>query len=100
MKCECEIGMVLACQVEECSYNQGRECRAERITAGDAGSHAACDTFTTGQDAQPHPGQSMVSNCEVSRCKFNDQSGTCDAPAVSLGQHEQHAECDSFVPGR
>lgn len=99
MKCECEIGMVLACQVEECSYNRGRECQAKEVSVGGGdGMHAACDTFTIQENTQPQPGQSTVTKCDMSRCKFNDQAGACQAPAVSLGHHETHAECDSFVP--
>lgn len=98
MKCECEIGMVLACQVEDCSYNQGRECQAAEISVGgEDGTHAACDTFTTQYEVNKQPGQSMVEHCDITRCKYNDHEG-CQAPAVSLGHHEAHAECDSFVP--
>ncbi|MEW6019493.1 MAG: DUF1540 domain-containing protein [Pseudomonadota bacterium] len=91
------MGMVLACQVEECSYNQGRVCRAGGIMVGDRGTHAACDTFTT-EPAEQKLAEPMVSDCEVSVCRFNDEAGVCHAPAVSLGRHEGHAECDSYIP--
>jgi hypothetical protein len=96
MKMECEIGMVIACQVQECSYNENRECHAGKIQVGDVGTHAACDTFTTAQ-VEEQGSQVMVENCDVSKCKFNEHM-MCRAPAVSLGHHETHAECDSYVP--
>ena len=97
MKMQCEMGMVLACQVEQCSYNRKRECQAGRIQVGDMGTHAACDTFTTEEVQQNQGGQPIVANCDVEACKFNNEE-ICQAPAVSLGHHETHAECDSFVP--
>lgn len=96
MKMQCEMGMVLACQVEQCSYNQKRECQAGRIEVGDRGTHAACDTFTTTKVEQTTE-QPMVASCDVEICKFNNEE-MCQAPAVSLGHHETHAECDSYVP--
>lgn len=97
MKTECEMGMVLACQVDACSYNRNLECRAGQIEVGGC-EHAKCDTFTTGQIEELETAQPMVANCDVSDCKFNQDARNCQAPAVSLGHHGQHAECDSFVP--
>lgn len=97
MKTECEMGMVLACQVDSCSYNRNLECRAGEVEVGDC-SHARCDTFTTNQVEELETGQAIVASCAVAECKFNQDAVTCTAPAVSLGHHEEHAECDSYVP--
>ena len=98
MKIECEMGMVLACQVDACSYNRNLECRAGEIEVGSCEQHARCDTFTTQPAEELEAAQPMIAKCDVAGCKFNQDARMCRAPAVSLGHHELHAECDSFVP--
>ncbi|MCL4473031.1 MAG: DUF1540 domain-containing protein [Actinobacteria bacterium] len=97
MKMECEMGTVLACQVDACSYNRNLECRAGQIEVGGC-EHAKCDTFTTEQVEELETAKPMVAACDVAGCKFNENATMCLAPAISLGHHAEHAECDSFVP--
>lgn len=85
---------VLSCQVEDCAYNQSRECHAPAVSVGS--DHAMCDTFT--KSGMPRPeAQPMVASCHIDECQFNQQLA-CEASGINVAQHEEHADCDTFAP--
>jgi hypothetical protein len=87
---------VLSCNVNECAYNQNRECHASSIMVG--ADHPTCDTFTKSipsnisKEAMPE-----VSKCSVENCRFN-QNLICQAPGITVGHHMEHADCATFLP--
>lgn len=90
-----EEGRVTNCTVEECSYNQNRECHAPAIEVGTE--HPMCDTFTTSQVSQSSEAMPMISRCDVDVCKFNE-SLMCHAPGITVDHHSEHADCLTYTP--
>lgn len=86
---------VLSCQVNECGYNDSKECRAPVVYIGS--DHAACDTFTEvgvpQLDAEP-----KIASCHIDECRFNEQMA-CNASGIDVARHQQHADCGTFLPG-
>jgi hypothetical protein len=37
-----------------------------------------------------------VGACKVNHCKFN-KSLTCSAPGITVGHHEHHADCKTYI---
>ena len=88
-----DVGAVMTCMSVQCSYNKHEECLAPSISVGD-GDHAACDTFTTGQ-VECASIDATVTRCQVSACAWNDIHH-CDASGITLGNHQDHADCMTF----
>lgn len=90
-----DSGLVLACNVEQCSWWRNRECHAMNISVGDM--HPTCDRYTTAAVDQQDSELPQVDNCLVQQCKYNDANG-CVAPGITVGHHAEHADCETFVP--
>lgn len=90
-----EEGHVLSCTVDECTYNQSRECHAPAIVVGSE--HATCDTFTKGEARAMTEATPPVSKCSIDACKFN-QNLMCHAPGITVDYHSAHADCLTYVP--
>lgn len=85
---------VLSCGVTECAYNRNKECHAPSISIGSG--HAICDTFThTGSPQESS--MPSVAACQIQDCQFNQNLG-CQAPGITVWNHEQHADCVTFLP--
>jgi hypothetical protein len=85
-------GRVETCLAEECSYNCADECCAPKIVVGK--DHPACDTYTT-QPVQRSQEESMVGQCAVQDCHFNDHM-SCDAAGITVLRHSGHADCGTY----
>lgn len=85
---------VLSCGAQECAYNENKECHAPSISVGD--DHPQCDTFT--RSAVPaEAAMPAVAACQISDCQFNSDLN-CQAPGITVWNHEQHADCATFLP--
>lgn len=91
-----EMPKVLTCSVEECSFNRDKKCHALAINVGDA-KHPACDTFTT-MSGKGGASESVagIGACKTNGCKYN-KSLECSAPGITVGHHEKHADCKTFI---
>ena len=89
---------ITACAVKDCSYNQNQQCHALAITVGGPEAYAACDTYLhaakKGGVADVTAG---VGACKVDKCSHN-KSFECGAPAIKMGLHQGHADCETFKP--
>ncbi len=87
---------VLACTVFDCVYNKGRSCRASAIHVGQE--HPTCDTYEKGiGGSEIESPQATVGGCDVLLCRYNDNL-SCGAPGITVNLHENHADCETFVP--
>ena len=86
---------VLHCNVEQCAYNQKKECHALAITIGH-GAHPHCDTFCAGP-AKGGDASAMgkVGACKVESCKFNTNL-ECSAAGINVGFLVDDADCQTF----
>ncbi len=89
-----KMPMISQCSMEDCAYNNDRKCHALAITVG--GSAPLCDTFLKspqkGGDTDSVAG---VGACKVSSCVYNS-SLECSSENIQVGNHGDHAECDTF----
>lgn len=87
---------ILACTVHSCVYNEGKLCHASSIHVGQE--HPACDTFRPGVGgSEIESPQGNVGGCNVLLCRYNTDLA-CGAPGVTVDWHENHADCETFVP--
>ncbi|MDI6715911.1 MAG: DUF1540 domain-containing protein [Actinomycetota bacterium] len=91
-----EIGRVLTCTVNECSYNKNNVCHAPDINVGEM--HPTCDTFTQEAVSPIAQGMPDVSVCNVTECRFN-LNNDCTAPGITVAHHSEHADCLTYRTG-
>ena len=86
---------VTECLMENCAYNDEKQCRAIAITVG-GGDCPLCDTaFASDKKGGVLTNTGAVGACKVADCMFNDMF-QCTASGVRITMHEQHAECGTY----
>jgi hypothetical protein len=84
---------VKGCSVNDCFYNENKQCHAEAINVG-AG-HPTCNTYLRAESHIGVPGTGVVGACREEHCRYNIDF-LCTAPNVRVGYHEAHADCQTF----
>ncbi len=87
---------IMDCDMMDCVYNRDDECHAMAITIGDQS--PICDTCMRGSKKGGVMDMTAgVGACKVESCKFN-RSLECSSKGIHVGQHTDHAECETFSP--
>lgn len=87
-----EMTQIKKCDMSACSYNMNAVCHTPGINVG---SHAECNTYTTGSKGGLQQANGGIGACVASDCKFNEQL-ECKAPSINVNSHERHADCVTF----
>lgn len=91
-----QMPKVKTCNAIDCAYLlNGTECHALAVTIG--GRHPYCDTYMRSSVKGGVEQIGGVGACKVDNCKFNEKFG-CSANEISVGYHEDHADCKTFLP--
>lgn len=89
-----KMPMIKQCSMLDCAYNMDAKCHTMAITVG--GPAPLCDTYLKsakkGGDREVMAG---VGACKVSTCVHNS-SLECISDNIQIGNHADHAECDTF----
>lgn len=96
MKVTMEMPAVQACGVEECVFNQEKNCMSKAITVGD-GILPECDTYFVANRHARESHRAGVGACKVSGCRFN-RDYACQADAIIIGHISNKAHCKTFSP--
>lgn len=89
---------ITRCEVNECAYNNDKNCHASAINVGGPGDACPkCDTYFSADSKGGHKNRiAGLGACKVGACKFNELF-ECVAPGVQVKLHENHADCITFV---
>ncbi len=79
-----------------CSYNKQKQCHTLAISVGP---HAECSTFNYGGNSSGgfQEVTGGIGACIASECQFN-QELECRAPNIDVGDHQTHADCETYKP--
>jgi hypothetical protein len=86
---------VSRCDVDLCFFNRGLQCHAPAITVGS--DEPCCETFACGEGHIGRQGGGMVGACHMTDCRFNSEM-LCSATSIVVGNHNNHADCDTYAP--
>lgn len=91
-----EMPMISSCDVEQCGYNQNKNCHAKAITVGD-GVNPNCDTYFENKNHNLEVARiAGVGACKVSSCKKN-KNFECIADVIKIGTVKESAKCLTFT---
>ena len=91
-----EMPVIAKCLVNECAYNDDKNCHARAITVGDS-RQPQCDTFMKGSHHVRQIQQiAGIGACKTAICKYNDDL-ECIADAVQVGMVKNAANCMTFA---